>query len=396
MPLSPDALVLRPDFWFLLTLPLVMAMSGWLANRVLLFFIFGPLPVQGVWHRGLLAARAGAVAQEVGACLSRHLQMGELFRLMEPEKIAGYLGDSLAGRLEEYVDGIMSERHAVLWDNLPYLLRQRIYSRVRRQLPVMLDNMIDDMAENIDAIVDVRGMVQEVLGNEPELLSLMFADVLRAEQSFLLRAGTWLGFAAGLLSASLWWFFPHTFFLPVVMAVAMMLCCWGPRELLLRARLPIVQTGWLHRQNSTVPVSLAAWLSGEVLSLRNLMRLLLTGSRATRTRAMIKRQLRPLLDAGMVRTTIQLLLGVQGYADIKQLTVDHTVSLTMGSLSDVTFSHDRSGEVQGACVSRLSSLAPEDMERLLRPVLQHYWWWQMLLAAAVGLVLALGQYVWLL
>lgn len=395
MSLFPDALALRPDFWFLLTLPLVTAASGWLVNRVLLLFIFGPLPVPGAWRSGLLGARGGSVAQEVSAQLSRHLHMGELFRLMEPEKIASHLGESIEGRLDEYVDGIMSERHAVLWDNLPYLLRQRIYSRVRRELPSMLDSMIDEMAENIDAIVDVRGMVEDVLARESGLLALMFAGVLHAEQAFLARAGAWLGFASGLLLAVFFCLYPQSFLLPVMMAVIMILCVWLPRELLLRARLPWGQLGRLHRRGSVLAAALATWLSREVLSLRNLMRLLLTGARAPRTRSMIKRQLRPLLDAGMVRTTIQLLLGVKGYADIKQLTLDHTVSLTMGSLSDAGFSHDRSIEVQEACVAHLSCLTPVDMEQLVRPVLQSQWWWQLLLAGGLGLAAGLGQYFFL-
>jgi hypothetical protein len=395
MSVSPDALALRPDFWPLLTLPLLLAASGWLVNRILLLFIFGPLPVKGLWQRGVLAAHAAAVAHEVGAQLSRHLHMGELFRLMEPEKIAVHLEESVEERLEEYVDGIMSERHAVLWDNLPYILRQRIYARVRRQLPVMLDGMIDEMAENTDAIIDVRSMVEEVLVREPALLSLMFADVFRAEQSFLLRTGAWLGFVSGLLLALLWSLHPHQPLLPIMVMMVIILCAWAPRELLLRARLPLVGRGWLYRRHSAVASSLAEWLAAEVLSLRNLMRLLLTGSRAGRTRGMIKRQLRPLLDAGMVRTTIQLLLGTQGYADIKQLTLEHTVGLTIVSLSDAGFSHERSAEVKAACLARLSHMTPADMEHVLRPVLQHQWWTQLLLAVGVGLCMGLVQYLWL-
>lgn len=395
MPVSSDAFALRPDFWLLLVLPLLLAASGWLVNRILLLFIFGPLPVRGIWQHGLLAAHASAVAHEVGTQLARHLRMGELFRLMEPEKIAAHLEGAVEGRLEEYVDGIMSERHAVLWDNLPYILRRRIYTRVRRQLPVMLDGMIDEMAESADAIIDVRSMVEEVLTQEPALLSRMFAGVFRAEQSFLLRAGAWLGFASGPLLLLLWNLYPHRFLMPIMVVMVIILCAWVPRELLLRARLPLAGRGWLHRRHSAVASSLSEWLSAEILSLRNLVRLLLTGARAGRSRGMIKRQLRPLLDAGVVRTTIQLLLGAQGYADIKQLTLEHTVGLTIVSLSDAGFSHERSAEVQGACLAHLSHMTPADMEHLLRPVLQHEWWQQLLLATGVGLCTALVQYLWL-
>jgi hypothetical protein len=397
MPSLPDALALRPDFWFLLTLPFVAAVMGWVVNRVALLFLFGPLPLQGVWRQGLLAASSQRLPALLGEEFSRHLQMVELFRLMEPEKVAAHLGDSVMGRLDEYVDAIMSERHAVLWDNLPRLLRRRIYDRVRRQLPSMLDNMIDDMAENIEAMVDVRGLVEEVLAREPALLPAIFRQALQPELGFLSRAGAWTGLLAGLLLALLWWHFPRPFLLPLMMAAAMALSCWLPRELLLRATLPVgLGAGWMHRHRAAVTAVLADRLSEDVLNLRSLMRALLSGVRAVRTRSLIRRHLRPLLDAGVVRTTIQLMLGAQGYVDIKQQVLERTASLTMGSLSDGDFNHDRAGRVADACASHLAAIDAAGLERVVRPVLQHGWWWQLLLVTGLGLLAGLGQWLWLL
>lgn len=394
MPLIPDALALRPDFWFLLTLPFVSAVMGWVVNRAALLFLFGPLPLRGAWHQGLLAARSQGLPAKLGAELARHLQMVELFRLMEPEKIAAHLGDSVMGRLDEYVDAVMSERHAVLWDNLPQLLRRRIYERVRRQLPSMLDNMIDDMAENIEAMVDVRSLVTEVLERDATLLSAIFKEALQQEQAFLLRAGVWTGFLGGLLLTVLWWHLPRLWLLPLMMAGLALLSCCLPRELLLRAALPAgLGAGWMHRQRAGVLAVLANRLSEEVLNLRSLMRALLTGSRAVRTRSMIRRHLRPLLDAGVVRTTIQLTLGVQGYVDIKQQVLERTASLTMGSLSDSGFNHERAGAVHEACAEHLALIDAVALEQIARPVLQHGWWWQLLLVAGLGALAGAGLVV---
>lgn len=397
MPLIPDALALRPDFWFLLTLPFVLAVMGWVVNRAVLLFLFGPLPLRGIWQHGLLAARSRDLPAVLGGELARHLQMVELFRLMEPEKIAAHLGDSVRGRLDEYVDDVMSERHAVLWDNLPQLLRRRIYERVRRQLPSMLDNMIDDMAENIEAMVDVRSLVEEVLGRDPALLSAIFKEALQQEQAFLLRAGVWTGLLGGLVLAVLWWYLPRPLLLPVMMAGLLLVSCWLPRELLLRGRLPAgLGAGWLHRHRAGALAVLACRLSEDVLNLRSLMRALLSGSRAVRTRTMIRRHLRPLLDAGVVRTTIQLTLGVQGYVDIKQQVLERTASLTMGSLSDGAFNHERAGVVHDACADHLAALDVVALEQIMRPVLQHGWWWQVLLVAGLGLLAGAAQWLWLL
>lgn len=390
-----DALLQRQDLWLLLSLPVFAAMLGGLGNWLALRLLFGPLPLAGVRRQGILGEHAVAVSDRLGEVLMRQLSLSELFRLMEPEKIATHLSDSVLGRLEDYVDDIMAEKYAVLWDNLPELVRRRVYGRVRRQLPSILDNMVDEMAENIDQLVDVRALVTELLSRDPALLTGLFDEALQQERRFLIRTGLVTGLFLGALEALLWFYLPRPWVLPVSGVAIMVASFWLPRQLLFYLAAPRPdgheRRGWIYHHQSDVMTTLARHLTEDVLSLRVLMRALMSGSRASRTRAMIKRHMRPLLDAGMVRTSIQLLLGAEGYANIKQQVVDRAVLMTIGSLSEVDFNHERAAPVQDVCTRRLVAMDATGFRDLVEPILDEGAWIQVVVVVSLGFMLGLAQ-----
>lgn len=402
MPSFLDTLLSHPDLCLLLAMPVLAAFLGgvgnWLGWRVL----FGSLLLQGTpWRRGLLGARAVPVARQMGETLASRISLSELFRLMEPERIAGHVSDSVMLRLDDYVDAIMAEKYAVLWDNLPAALRQRMYARVRKQLPSMLDNLVDDMAENIDALTDLPTLLGEQLGNHPERLVAVIEGALQAEKRFLLQTGVLVGLLLGGAELALFAWQPLPgWALPCIAVAVAILSFWLPRRLLLHPVQPVSFAGhaWqglAYRQRPGFAALLSRRLVEEVLSLRSLMHMLLSGPGARRTRAMIKHHLRPLMEAGLVRTTIQLLLGMEGYAHIKQLVVERAVATTIGSLSEPGFNHDRTALIESACQEHLGDLAPAELYGLLHPLLAEEEWVQYLVVMTAGLGLGLFQWLWL-
>lgn len=396
------AFLARQDVCFLLAMPLLAGLLGGLGNWLGWRVLFGPLPgLRNVWRLGLLGARAEPLTQKMGEALASHISLSELFRLMEPERIAEHVSDSVMPRLNDYVDDIMAEKYAVLWDNLPAALRQRMYSRVRRQLPAMLDNLVDDMAENIDAIVDLPTLLREQLGREPARFTALLENTLQQEKRFLLKAGVAVGFLTGLLALAFYYSLNLPgWSLPCMGLTVAVLSFWVSRRLLFLPVLParlagMTWQGRVYRYRPGFATLLSQRLVEQVFSLRSLMQVLLSGPAARRTRAMTKRHMRPLLEAGVVRTTIQLLLGVEGYAHIKQLVVDRAVLATMGSLSDADFSHERTSLIEMACDDHLHEMGPAELHDLLHPLLAESEWVQYMVVMATGVAVGLLQWLWL-
>lgn len=395
-----NILLTHPDLSLLLALPVLGALAAglghWLGWRVL----FGPIPALK-WQSGLLGAKSQDITRTMGERLMPRISLSEFFHLMEPERIAAHISDSVLLRLEDYVDAIMTEKYAVLWANLPMVLRQRIYNRVRKQLPAMLDNLVDDMAENMDELTDLPTLLQERLGSEPAQLTALLESCLQSEKQFLLQSGVLIGVLLGGAELALLshWAAPG-WALPCLAIATTIFAYWLPRRLLFYPMAPIstlgrVWQGYLYRQQPGFARLLAHQLVESVFTIRSLMQVLMSGPVARRTRAMIKRHLRPLLEAGLVRTTIQLMMGVRGYADIKQLAIERAVSTTMGSLADAEFNHDRTRLIEGISQHHFQDIPPNELFQLVHPLLAEEEWLQYLIVIAVGLGVGMLEWAWL-
>lgn len=383
--LISEAATLGIETWLFFVLPLVAAAAGGLANWLSQRLLFGPLPGAGRFPPALERA-SGEVATRLAAGMGSTLRPGELFRLMEPEKIAASVTQAVHARLEEHVDEIMRERNAVLWDNLPQLARTRVYQRVQRQLPSIIDNLVEELAEQMDQLTDLNHLLHDVTDLRRELLPSLLAEALAEECRFLRRAGMAVGLLGGLLQALAWAWHPAPW-LVATLAMATVAAALGlPRALLYRSgAIP----GLGRPSGEGLAIVFSRRLSGDVFSARHLLHAVVTGPHAGRSRSIIRRHMRPLLETGLVRTTLQLLLGVESYAHLKQLVSERLTALTIGTLA-TGYLDGRQGErIEAACRSRLQALSVAERRALVQPVLEQGLWWRGLAGLALGLLVGL-------
>ncbi|HBM25110.1 MAG TPA: hypothetical protein DD411_16285, partial [Alcanivorax sp.] len=95
---------------------------------------------------------------------------------------------------EEYVDEVMTERNAVLWENLPLAVRRRVYTRARRAIPAVMDNVVDDISHNLENLVDMKHMIVERLRSDKALMVQLFQEVGEPEFRFVINSGFYFGF----------------------------------------------------------------------------------------------------------------------------------------------------------------------------------------------------------
>lgn len=379
-----EASTLGMETWLFFALPLVAAGLGGLANWLAQRLLFGPLPADR--FPPALVRSSGEVATRLAAGMGKTLRPGELFRLMEPEKVAATVTQAVHVRLEEHVDEIMRERNAVLWDNLPQLARARVYQRVERQLPSIIDNLVEELAEQMDQLTDLNHLLHDITDLRRELLPSLLAEALAEECSFLRRAGMAVGLLGGLVQALAWAWHPAPWLVAVLAVLTAAFALGLPRALLYRTGdLP----GLGRPTGQGLAVVFSRRLCGDVFSARHLLHAVVTGPHSGRARSIIRRHMRPLLETGLVRTTLQLLLGAESYAHIKQLVSERLTALTIGTLA-TGYLDDRQGErIESACRARLQALSAAERRALVQPVLDEGLWWRVLAGLALGLAVGL-------
>ncbi len=86
---------------------------------------------------------------------------------------------------------------------------------------------------------------------------------------------------------------------------------------------PFVIHGLFMKRKAEVADKFSEISTIEIVNLQNMMIEVMTGPRSYRTKAIIKKHLRPLLDSGVVRTAIQISIGAEGFADLKKSPTAH-------------------------------------------------------------------------
>lgn len=390
------ALPERPDFWSFVCIPVVAGLVGWFTNWLAIQMTFHPLEFRGIrpWlgWQGIVPRKADKMSgRMVDDILSRLGTLSEIFHEMEPEKIAAHMARMLSARVEDYVDDIMGEHYRVVWENLPLMVRRRVYARVRKALPALMDNLVEDIGDNIDELIDLRGMVVELLRQDRHLMVRLFQDVGRQELEFVVRSGFTFGLLFGLVQMVLWYVWPRPVLMPLFGFVVGYATNWLALNLIFRPLRPVRLGPWtMHglflRRQPEVAEAFAALVTHEILTVQHIMASLLMGPKAERTRVLVKKHLRPLLEGGVTRTAIQLALGVEGYAGIKRILVDKTAGLSLAPLQDASFNHERSRNIEKLLCERMQALDSAEFQDLLRPAFKEDEWILIILGAVLGTI----------
>lgn len=391
-----ESLFSHPDFWKYVSIPFIAGTVGWVTNWMAVQMTFYPLEFLGVrpifgWQ-GIIPSKAEKMSGIlVDQTLSKIGSIDEFFQQMEPEKISAHLTRSIQARIEEYTDEVMTERNAVLWENLPMLVRRRVYSRARRAIPEVMDNVVDDISKNVEDLVDLKHMISSQMREDKALMVKMFREVGDPEFRFVINSGIYFGFLFGLLQIPVFIYFPGNWVMPFFGFMVGVATNWLALNVIFRPLNPVrvgpfrIQGLFLKRQKD-VAESFARLTTTEVVTLRNIMYQVVNGPRADRTKALIKRHMRPLLEGGVVRTAAQLTVGPGGYADLKKAVEEKAVDLAVLPFEDPQFNRERGAIVERIMRERMEELSSEEFQALLRPAFQEDEWILIMVGGVLGMM----------
>ena len=384
-----------PNFWGFVTIPIVAAVVTWAHVWFAMKMVFYPLEFVGIWKpwigwQGIVPRKAGKMAGiVVDNTLSKLGSLSEIFREMDPDKIARHVTEGLSERIEDMVDEIMNEKNRVFWENLPVSFKKRVYARVRRQMPEVMENLVRDLGDNIEDLIDLKAMVVRQMEGDKALVVRVFQEVGSPEINFIVTSSFWIGLVFGCVQMTLWYWFPWNMGLPLYGAVLGYATNWLALAMVFRPLNPIKVGPWriqglfLKRQPE-ISEKFAELSTLEMVSLKHLVGEMLTGKYAERTRALIRRHISPLLEGGVVRTAIQLTVGPTGYAALKRTIVEKAAALSLQPLDNPQFNADRAKVIASIFSSRMKAMSSKEFQDLLRPAFQEDEWIVIALGAVLG------------
>ena len=410
----------RPDYLAVLSIIPVTAIVTWahvwMALKMVFYpinfwgFHLGPLPVG--WQ-GIVPRKAGRISGIItDNTLSKLGSLREFLQAMDPEDMANIIGEQVGFELEHLIDEVMIERNAVLWENLPYSIKRRIYAQAHKQLPTTLRELVTELTMNVESLVNMREMVVSQMEGDRRLMVRMFQKVGQKEINFIWHISALIGMFFGVFQMIVWFIVPWHWTVPFWAAIWGFLTNWiaiwmvfNPIEPnyirypqifrftkerkfpwivpVLKLGTYNVQGAFMKRQEEVSDV-FASVVTEDLITLKSIMTEMMYGPKKDKTRRIVKRHINEIMETPLVRTSLQLSLGPREYARQKTDLIDRSIEITMGPVCDPVLNASRAQKIFQMFKERIRELTPKEFQNLLRPAFQEDEWILIVLGGVTG------------
>jgi len=365
--------------WKHLSIPFVAAFVGWITNLIAIKLTFKPLEFVGIrpvlgWQ-GIIPSKAAKMAEIfVDKTMFRLGTLQELFQQMEPEIIAAHISKIMDRRLESYTDEIMFYSNPRVWRLLPQAVKNRIYLRVREEMPRLVDNLMQDAAQDIEQLIDFKDMLVKRLVGDKQLLNRLFLEAGAVEFKFIVRSGLYFGFLFGLIQLAVWTFYKSWWVLPAFGVLVGFATNWFAINIIFRPLKPhkigpwTLQGLFLKRQREVARV----WcrlVTTEILTVQSIIYAMLYGPKSERAKALIRKHIQPIVDEVVedYAPLSQIAVSDDALDDIRESVGEKAVSVSTDPFDHWPFNKDRAKIIEALLRERMERLPPKDFQDLLRP-----------------------------
>ncbi|MGM0564811.1 MAG: hypothetical protein ACQES2_10810 [Pseudomonadota bacterium] len=390
-----------------LSIPVVAAIVGWFTNWMAVKLMFYPLEFIGLppflgWQ-GIVPMKARKMAGiSVETSLSTLGSVREIARELDLRTMSHYAVEVVDPLIESYTEEAMLAESPTLWNNLPTRVKKQIFARIRRELPEIVDEMMRDMEEQIESLLDLKRMIQNHLVENKQLLVRIFLEVGAKEFRFIINSGFFFGFFFGVVQMVVWYVYPAWWILPLFGLLVGYATNWIALRLIFQPLEPVHVFGikfqglFLQRQHE-VSSTYSYIVTHEILTIRNMIKEILTGPHADRAHATIRLHFRRVVDetAGFTKPIVQSTIGPTGFANLKATAADKAIEIAGSTFDDPAFNADRARIIQNIMEERMKLLTPLQFQNMLRPAFQEDEWKLVLAGGILGMLAGVAQLVFI-
>ena len=385
-----------------LAIPITSALVGWLTNVVAIKMTFYPIHFIGIkpigWQ-GIIPSKAAKMSSiSVDLWTSKLINVKELFAKINPKKVAKEMHPEFDRISKEIMDEIMHEQAPEIWSRVPESVKKLAYSRISKDLPEIVTEMMTDIKENIDEMFDIKDMVIKRLTKDKGLLNDMFLQVGDEEFKFIERSGFTFGFLFGIVQMLVWYFYPKFWILPLFGLFVGYATNWLALKLIFNPIEPISFLGvtyqglFIKRQNE-VSKEYAYMLAHDIFTFDRIFASIITGPTKDRFVNLIANHANHAIDeaAGLSKPVITLVAGKRSYEKIKNIAIDKTLKELPNSVKPVFPYAEKAMDLENIFRTRMQKLPPRDFVDFLRPVFQEDELKLILVGAVLGMGAGIGQ-----
>ncbi|WP_328604892.1 DUF445 family protein [Amycolatopsis sp. NBC_00345] len=379
-----------------LTMPFIAALIGYLTKRVAIEMMFRPLEFVGIkpvfgWQ-GVIPANARRMAATAVDLLTKNLlDPREVFARLDPEEMLKELETPLLKAVDDVTREVMETYQPRLWELLPTRAQQLLVDQVRGQAPEVVKRLLREVSANIDDVLDVNEMLINAMVRDKTLTCRLIRDVATPEFRFIARSGIWFGFVIGLVQFVAWALTKEPLIMPIFGFVTGFVTDWLALKMIFYPREPrrfgfFTWQGMFQKRRMQVAADYGALIADEVLTVRNVMEAVLTGSRADRLFALITREVQRTIDAqtSIAKPLVALTVGGRQYQEMKKAAAAKAIEYLPETVKYVEGYATGALDIRNTVVAKMRQLTPIEFEGILRPAFKQDEWKLIAVGAIIG------------
>ena len=381
-------------------IPFIAGLVGWATNVVALHMTFYPLEFVGFWEpwvgwQGIIPRRAGKMSTiAVRLITTELLPVDELLAGID----AGAVSSAVSSVLRTEVDAVVArvgEKHApTVWALTSSEVKAEVGEVAMRAAEEILGELMEVVTEDIEAFVDLEGMVVAFLSTHKAVLNELFQEVGAEEFDFIRRSGFVLGFGFGVIQMVVWIFFRSWWVLPLAGFVVGYATNWIALKIIFRPIHPHSICGlytchglFLKRQEE-VSAQYAALVADRLITPHKVFTELAVGRLSHKVYALLLAKVDAALDnwVGPGLPLTVLYLGANGYARLKRQ-IAHRMFVRLPVILEPAeaVTKDSMG-LEPKLYDELVALEYDRFERMLHPIFEEDEIVLILVGAVLGLL----------
>ena len=393
----------------LISIPLFTGVIGYITNWTGVLMLFRPIKFHGVrapglrilfpllprrvqilplvrydgrlgWQ-GIVPSRADKMASiAVDKGLLKLGDVNDFYRELDPDRIAEHLAGIAQDEIGDVVEHIMQQENPQLWHDLPPVIKEAVFARVRGQLPAIVHHITEEIGENVEQLVDAKLMVISYFVEHPELLNELFLIMGRKELRFMQNFGFYFGFPMGFALFGVLQAYPEWWVLPVGGVIIGWVANYLGINMIFE---PVHRTWWcpwrqglMIKRQGEVTEMYARMVSDKVITMQNIGNQLMTGPSSDRTRQLLEDSLRPAVDnaVGPARAAVRMAIGGKEYDQIRASVAAEASEFAPTAFNDAAFSQQQSGKIYTFIVKQMGQMSPDDFVEMLRSAIKQDEW----------------------
>ena len=385
------------------SMPFIAAIIGYITKRVAIEMMFRPLEFVGVklgplplgWQ-GVLPGNAHRMASISMETLTTNLiDPKEIFARLDPKRVAEELRTPLLRSVDELTRELMAEYQPGMWEMLPEAAQRRLIKRIEDDAPKVVEQIIRDLANNIDDVLDVKDMAVKAMVRDKALLNRLIREVSRPEFRFIARSGIFFGFTIGMVQLIAWALTKNPWIMPIFGGLTGWLTDWLALKMIFFPREPkrffglFTWQGMFQRRRMEVSRDYGKLVAQEILTVHNVLEAVLTGPKSDRLYALIHRHVQRSIDANssVAKPLVVLAIGSRRYQELKQTAAKRAMQLVPESIKHVEGYATEALDVRRTIVDQMQRLTPIQYEGILRPAFKQDEWKLIAVGAVIGFLI---------